>query len=271
MRQLQLCNSTFFHVASRVLYHKIQNLTFIQSILLLKTLSKNDKYSGLVRCLDLSWAQCLPTDNTYRLLNRALNRLRNLKVLSLDDSRISISILEGCTFSLERFTNSILCDGALSRFLVTQPTLKELCLRGFPCPVNPFILPSTALPHLTHFRSVHVGPSMLAEIIEGRSIESVSAAMVMAQMNRFIDALTCSSVPLKRLSIMFFDSPVLSELWPAIGNRLPQLEAMHIVVLTSGRSKTVSTLRSCVTRRKLFTSHAFPGDFERLWTATISV
>lgn len=244
LRQIQLCNSVFFHVASRILYRKIKELKSIKSILLLKTLSQNDKYSHFVRSLDLSWIHSFPISNTYCLLQRALNRLYNLKELILDDTRIPTSILpEESIFSLERFTCSIVCDGALSRFLVSQPALKELCLRGVPSITDPFMLPSTALPQLTHFRSVHLGPFLLAEIVAGRSIESVSAAMVMSQAGRFIHALNRSAVPIRRLSIMFVDSPVLCEVLPALASHLPQLEAMHIVVL-SGQCTIVSISHS---------------------------
>jgi len=64
-------------------------------------------------------------------------------------------------------------------------------------------------------------------------VENVSLAMLTDQANDCLSALTLSALPVKRMSIMFFDSPVPRELMPEITKRLPKLEALQIVVLTA--------------------------------------
>lgn len=229
--RLLLVNSVFFEVTARTLYNNIRGLSPSKSVLLLQTLSSSDKYSPFVRELELDWTECLLTGNIFRLLNRALRRLYNLNSLTVDNYHIVAQVFEGCKFTLQRFTTTIPCDGALASFLASQPDIRELCLRGFHTPKSPLVLPPTSLPRLNHFRALHARPSNLAEIVRGRPVECVSLAMLMEETSDSLNALTLSSLPIKRLSIMFFDSPIPAELFPQITSRMPDLEALHIVVL----------------------------------------
>jgi hypothetical protein len=66
-------------------------------------------------------------------------------------------------------------------------------------------------------------PLLLVEIVRGRPVESAHIIMVhtdIFSINRALDALTFSSVPLKELSLVFWFSP---ELLPAIACRFPKL------------------------------------------------
>jgi len=200
--------------------------------LLLKTLSRNDRYGLLVRNFDFRSAGWLVTGNGHRLFNRALNRLHNLESLTINNTHIIASIFEGCTFSLNRFSTSIVYDNALSRFLTSQSTITELCLSGKSNSQDPFILPSTALPRLKYFRTLYETPILLAQVVGGRPVHSISIVVTQAQTstNKALDALTFSSVPLEALSVLFWISPALCELLPAIARRFPALVELGIFV-----------------------------------------
>lgn len=238
LAHILLVNKFCFQSSSRILYHTIDELSPSKSISLLKTLSSSSEkntniYPPLVRVLDLDWTECHLTGAAIRLLNDALRCLHNLTALVVDNYYLTTKIFKGCTFSLSKLTTTIAIDASLSEFLVTQPNIRELCLRNFRRCETKFILPPTALPRLNHFRALHAGSKFLADTVRGRPVENISLAMSMEETCDCLDALMGSSLPVKRLSIMFFDSPVPGELMPEITRRLPELEALHIVVLTA--------------------------------------
>lgn len=239
LAHILLVNKFCFQSSSRILYHTIDELSPSKSISLLKTLSSSSSekntniYPPLVRVLDLDWTECHLTGAAICLLNNALRCLHNLTALVVDNYYLTTKIFKGCTFSLSKLTTTIAIDASLSEFLVTQPNIRELCLRNFRRCETKFILPPTALPRLNHFRALHAGSKFLADTVRGRPVENISLAMSMEETCDCLDALMGSSLPVKRLSIMFFDSPVPGELMPEITRRLPELEALHIVVLTA--------------------------------------
>ena len=233
LAHILLVDKFCFHISSRVLYHTIDQLSPSTSISLLKCLCANHTYPPLVRVLDLDWTECRLTAAAICLLNRALRRLNNLTALVVDNCYLTTHIFKGCTFSLEKLTTTIAIDASLSAFLITQPNIQELCLRNFRRCETEFVLPSSALPRLNSFRALHAGSKFLANAVEGRPVENVSLVLSAEQTNDCFDALTLSALPVKRLSIMFFDSPVPRELMPEIAKRLPDLEALHIVVLAT--------------------------------------
>ena len=231
--RILLVDKFCFHTSSRIIYHTIDQLSPSKSISLLNSLCANHSYPPLVRVLDLDWTPCDLTAAAIRLLNRALRRLTNLTSLVVDNCYLTTQIFNGCTFSLEKLTTTIAIDASLSDFLITQPNIQELCLRNFRKCETKFALPPSALPRLSHFRALHASSTFLAHTVKGRPVENVSLAMLTEQANDCLSALTLSALPVKRMSIMFFDSPVPRELMPEITKRLPELEALQIVVLTA--------------------------------------
>ncbi|KAG0704096.1 hypothetical protein DFH29DRAFT_399725 [Suillus ampliporus] len=228
-------NSLFHNVASRALYRTISETSSVQAVRLIKTLAYNDTYSRHVRSIDLDFANNLLTANLLRFLHRALQRLKSLTTLILDFSMIDNAadlawIFEGCSFSLMTFTSSMRCDRSLARFLGMQPRITELCLRGFNKEYD-FELEPKALPKLEHFRTVLSYPSIIGEVLRGRPVESVSMSLYPGDVCTSLDTLLLSATAIKRLTVMSFESDPPVTLLPLIADRLPHLEAFHLVVL----------------------------------------
>jgi hypothetical protein len=232
-------SKTFCAISKPILYWSIKfELEPRRCILLLKCLHENASNSSLVHDLDLDSSNCDLTGNFYRLLNRTLRRLTSLVSLSLDfphpyDHHASLAwILDGCSFSLAYLSVSIPCDSHLIRFLQAQPNITGLCLRGLH--TNPQCsLPPTCLPHLSNFRSVNADPSTLAGIIGGRPVEGVSISIRDAHATECLDALSMSSLPIKRLTLMSFDLELPNLLFAEVAKRMPELEALNIIVIQS--------------------------------------
>ena len=228
-------NSLFHDIASRVLYRTITETSSVRAVQLVKTLASNGVYAGHVRSIDLDFAANILTVNFLRLLHLALQRLTSLMTLILDfsmtDNTADVGwILEGCSFSLTSFTSSMRCDRSLAKFLATQPRITELSLRGFNM-LYDFELEPGALPKLEHFRTVMSYPDIIREVLRGRPVQSVSMSLHLGDVNTSLDTLLLSTTAIKRLTVMSFESDPPITLLPLIADRLPQLEAFHLVVL----------------------------------------
>ncbi|KAG1824704.1 uncharacterized protein BJ212DRAFT_1261215 [Suillus subaureus] len=228
-------NSVFHNTASRAVYRNISETSSVKAWRLIKTLASNATYSRHVRSIDLDFANNLITANILRLLNRALQQLKSLTTLILDfsqtDNAADIAwIFQGCSFSLATFTSSMRCDRSLAKFLAMQPTITELCLRGFNKEYD-FTLEPRALPKLEHFRTVLSYPSIIGEVLRGRPVESVSMSLYPGDVCTSLDTLLLSARPIKKLTVMSFESDPPVALLPLIADRLPHLEAFHLVVL----------------------------------------
>ncbi|KAG6334822.1 hypothetical protein ID866_4274 [Astraeus odoratus] len=227
-------NSLFHRVAARVLYRTLLELQPIQAVLLVKTIAHNDLYPTFVRHIELDWADNYLTCNFLRLLNRALRRLRFLLRLTLgftkcDDSDNIAWVLQGCTFSLKGFTTSICCGPLLTRFLGCQNSITDLCLWGMNSLSAPPLAPG-ALPNLTHLRMVLSSPTVTADFVRGRPLESVSMLLSPGDAELSLDALLLTSKPVTRLTVMSFDAGRPVSFLSEIAARLPWLEALHFVV-----------------------------------------
>ncbi|KAF9221108.1 hypothetical protein BS17DRAFT_785922 [Gyrodon lividus] len=231
-----LTTSSVIHkVAARVLYRTNLSVAAKQATLLVGTLAQNDLYPPFVRQIKLDWSENILTANFLRLLNRTLKRLKHLSLLSLEfsshDNMSNMAwFLEGCTFSLNTFMTSMRCEPLLVRFLETQNSIVEVCLRGFN-PACTLPLPPHALPRLAHFRTVLSSPCVTADFVRDRPIESVSMSLCPRDAGISLDAILLSSRPVKRLTVMSFDVEQPAALVNEIATRLPGLEALHAVVL----------------------------------------
>ncbi|KAG2748239.1 hypothetical protein P692DRAFT_20954065 [Suillus brevipes Sb2] len=228
-------NSIFHNTASRAVYRNISETSSVKALKLIKTLALNATYSRHVRSIDLDFANNLITANILRLLNRTLQQLKSLTTLILDFSQTDNAadvawIFQGCSFSLTTFTSSMRCDRSLAQFLAMQPKITELCLRGFNKEYE-FALEPMALPKLEHFRTVLSYPSIVGEVLRGRPVESVSMSLYPGDVQTSLDTLLLSATAIKRLTVMSFESDPPVALLPLIADRLPHLEAFHLVVL----------------------------------------
>ncbi|KAG6901508.1 hypothetical protein C0995_010977 [Termitomyces sp. Mi166 len=245
----------FNEVATRVLYHTIDDLAPVPSIIVLRKLDCEPRLQPLVRRLEVNWTSSTtiePTRNLYSLLHRVLTKLKGLTALSVELPRTGsqIWILHGCSFTLRYFSTSMPCDARLAQYLDSQPSLTDLTLRGYHHGINMipsflglfsgtvmtdncFKLSPTSLPRLTTLRTVHGGPSIIASVVEGRPVHAASIALFPSTSLESLRSLSLSSVPLRRLSIMSFDPTVQDYLVSELAKRFPHLEALHVVILLS--------------------------------------
>ncbi|KAG1796368.1 uncharacterized protein HD556DRAFT_1441672 [Suillus plorans] len=229
-------NSIFHNTAFRAVYRNISETSSVKALKLIKTLASNAPYSRQVRSIDLDFADNLITANILRLLNRALQQLKSLTALTLNFSQTDNTadvawIFQGCSFSLRTFTSSMRCDRSLAKFLAMQPKITELCLRGLNKEYD-FALEPKALPELGHFRTVMSYPSIIGEVLRGRPVESVSMSLHRGDVCASLNTLLLSSTAIKRLTVLILESDPPVALLPLIADRLPHLEAFHLVVLT---------------------------------------
>lgn len=163
-------------------------------------------------------------------------------------------------FRLHSFTTSMHCKSSLARFLDSQPEITELTLRGINSdlensflttlfqsigtlpPDNPlavfldpqpsqFILLPTSLPKLSHFNAVHAGPTVIRNIISSRPVTHMSIPILPSQTMDTLSALSSSSKPLMKLTVMSFDPAALQSLFPELSVRFMELESLNIVAL----------------------------------------
>ncbi|KIK54770.1 hypothetical protein GYMLUDRAFT_176676 [Collybiopsis luxurians FD-317 M1] len=244
-------------VAVRIIYHTITLTKPRQSINCLRTLSEHPRLAILVRSLELHWQNFSHiTRNSYLLALRTLCNTSLLSVLSIDvPSDFHPWNLSSCIFQLKRFSASFPCDNSLIQFLEKQPNLRDLTLRGFnsdpsdfqfnlttfnlnPNP-TPFHLSPEALPRLTRLRAIHAGPDIMESIIRGRPLKQISMPLYADCVCRSLDVLTLSSESIERLNIISFDPNAPIYLLEEIATRLPDLEALHIVILLAQCSEAV--------------------------------
>ncbi|KAG6876225.1 hypothetical protein C0992_000427 [Termitomyces sp. T32_za158] len=228
-------NRVFNDVATRVLYHTIEELEPVLSIAVLRKLDREPRLQPLVRKLEINWVSSTtiePTRNLYSLLHRVLTKLKGLTALSVELPRpgSQIWILNGCSFTLRYFSTSMSCDARLAQYLDSQPSLTDLTLRGYHNGINltpslfglfsgaeatdnSFTLLPTSLPRLASLRTVHSGPSIIASVVKGRPIQAASIALFPST----------SSESLR----------VQDYLVTELATRFPHLEALHVVILLS--------------------------------------
>ena len=229
-------NSHFQAIARRILYRIIPDMPMASCIKCLKALCSNPANAALVRKLSIDWSGHRIVSNLFRLLRDSLTHLPNLRHLSIElspqDNHYGLAwVLGGLRSRLKTLGTSMRCDTPLAAFLETQPDLVELCLRGFQTK-QPFTLSASAMPKLRSFRAVHAGPCVISAVVKGRPVETVSLSMFMEDGCEPLDSLLLSTCPIKRLTIMSLDSTLAPNvLLPEVAARLPELEALHVVVL----------------------------------------
>ncbi|KAJ4490708.1 hypothetical protein J3R30DRAFT_3277255 [Lentinula aciculospora] len=252
-----ISNKRLSAVAIRSLYHTIKLCKPVESVKCLRTLSQNSSIALLVRSLDIHWPYIsYPTQNLYTLAIRALCNTSLLSTLRIDvPPDFHPWDLSGCSFRLKKFSASFPCDKSLIRFLEAQPSLLDLTLRGFnsdpaefsfnlntfnlnPNPI-PFTLSPDALPCLTRLRAIHAGPDIIASILKGRPVNQISMPLYADCVCRSLNVLNLSSKPIERLNIISFDPNAPVYLLDEIADRLPDLEALHIVILLAQCSEAL--------------------------------
>ncbi|TFY61891.1 hypothetical protein EVG20_g6887 [Dentipellis fragilis] len=275
---LLLANTRIHEIARRQLYSHIDDVHGAQAIRLLASLIKYDRPKSnissssllrhlpsrheLVRGLGFDFGNNRLSVNALVLIHNALRRLPHLTALTLEfsstDNRRLLSWIFplDAPFKLKSFITSVRYEPRLARFLESQPELLDLSLRGLQS-ITPFTLKRDALPRLQTFRSVHAGPTVIAEIVANRPVQGVSLSLYSDHDFCALSMLALSSATVKRLTILILDYAAPSELLPQVAAHLPDLEALHIVALVAQYDMSVhvqDTLRGSASLLSAFPS-----------------
>ncbi|KAK7460563.1 hypothetical protein VKT23_009284 [Stygiomarasmius scandens] len=254
LSNLALASRALHSIATSVLYRSLSLEKPRESILCLRTLSRDLRLPTLVRSFEIRWTWTKPSANLHQLVHRVLERMTLLTSLSIEvHADFHPWKLNECTFSLTRFSSSSRCDTSLVEFLEKQSNIEDLTLRGFnsdpseftfrsssfnlnPNPV-PFPISDTALPKLSRLRAIHAGPATVSRLIDGRPLKQVSMPLYADCVHRSLDALELSSARIERLNVISFDPEAPDYLLGEIAKRLPDLEALHVVILLAQSSE----------------------------------
>lgn len=231
--------------ATRKLYRNIVGLNPQQLVRCLRSLSRYSNGTTHVRRLEVVWSAQYPLRTSAALVHRVLKRLPNLRVLSLDFPPEVLDesfgwMLRGLPCSLTTLTTSFRAGPALATFLETQPSLTELCLRGFSDPCN-FPLSQTALPSLHSFRALHVGRGLLRTIAKGRPLVNVTLSLPLEHSSVLLEELQHSTKPMERLTLMGLNLTNPVELVSEIARQMPGLEGFHVFVLILSHTNSEHT------------------------------
>ncbi|KAA1470821.1 hypothetical protein DENSPDRAFT_836711 [Dentipellis sp. KUC8613] len=267
-------NSRIHEIALRQLYSNIDVVRGAQAIQLLASLIKYDKPKptavpassrprhftrrhDLIKGLRIDFCDNQLSVNALVLIHDALRKLPRLTGLTIEfsstDNRRLLSWIFplDAPFKLKTFVTSVRYEPRLARFLESQPELLDLSLRGLQS-ITPFTLKPDALPRLQTFRSVHAGPTVIAEIVANRPVQGVSLSLYSDHDFCALSMLALSSATVKRLTILILDYAAPSELLPQVAAHLPDLEALHIVALVA--QYDMDTLRGSASLLSAFPS-----------------
>jgi len=254
LSNLSLASRALHSIATSVLYRSLSLEKPRESILCLRTLSRDLRLPTLVRSFEIRWTWTKPSANLRQLVHCVLQRMTLLTSLGIEvHADFHPWNLNDCTFSLTRFSSSSRCDTSLVEFLEKQSNIEDLTLRGFnsdpteftfrsssfnlnPNPV-PFPISNTALPKLSRLRAIHAGPATVSRLIDGRPLKQVSMPLYADCVHRSLDALELSSARIERLNVISFDPEAPDYLLGEIAKRLPDLEALHVVILLAQSSE----------------------------------
>lgn len=198
LHPLLLVNQRFSSHAERALYSNLGELPAQRSVRLLLSLANApEARRELVKSLRVNFTENRVLFALEVLIAKVLCLLPRLHTLivevSVHESKhrsLAWIFPRDAPFRLRSFETSIRCvllhffffsqysalkrwsinrlDPDLAAFLESQPEIRDLSLRGMPvCTSSPlaFTLQPSALPHLETFRSVHVDPDTLREVL----------------------------------------------------------------------------------------------------------
>ncbi|KAI0247345.1 hypothetical protein BJV78DRAFT_945249 [Lactifluus subvellereus] len=237
---LLLVNRYLNPIAERLLYRNIGDLSAPRAVrLLLSLVNASAARREIVKALAVDFSDNRVLFALELLVYRVLRLLPHLRALNVEVSihenrqrALAWIFPRDAPFRLRSFSTSIRLHPDLAAFLESQPEIRDLSLRGIPAYASgPFTLQTSALPHLENFRSVHVDPDTLCEVISTRPVVGISLSLFSEHGYRALEVLARTSTPVRRLTILIFDALAPNELLPQLAARLPHLEALHIVAL----------------------------------------
>ncbi|KAN0135128.1 hypothetical protein V8E53_007019 [Lactarius tabidus] len=240
LHPLLLVNQRLSSIAERELYSNLGELPAQRSVRLLLSLANAPAARlSLVKALKVNFTENRVLFALEVLIAKVLCLLPRLRTLIVEVSvhenkhrALAWIFPRDAPFRLRSFETSIRLDPDLAAFLESQPEIRDLSLRGMPVYTSsPFTLQPSALPHLGTFRSVHVDPDTLREVIATRPVQGISLSLFSEHGYRALEVLARTSMPVRRLTILIVDASAPNELFPQLAARLPHLEALHIVAL----------------------------------------
>jgi hypothetical protein len=140
-------------------------------------------------------------------------------------------------------------DAALSKFLDTQPSIRDLVVSGTveqhhalfigddardeydkaKDDEGPFVLQPTSLPRLVSFQAIHGGSVIAASVVPGRPVSHVGLPVFESTIADTLFAVSGTTARLRRLNLLNYHSKGLGYILPLIAAQFPDLTALHLV------------------------------------------
>lgn len=187
--------------AQRVLYHDVEDSNPETHTLFLRTVTTRPQLARLVR--RYSYDADVIDDAIWDLLSiglRSLTGLKDLCIRAHGGLHVAQSLLQDCTFQLERLCCTSYGDEiAFASFLVKQPTLVHLDIHWRPELCD--LVPPHALPNLT---SVVGGYGTMLQFLPGRKVTHLGWTpgfdydMISAPVSASLGHLLSLSLPMPR-------------------------------------------------------------------------
>ena len=244
-----LVSSAFYTLGYCILYRYVTCPRVTRKrILLLQTLVKvsnpMQRPHGLpnpalaVQVLHINFHANTISSNLLRLIQRALKEVTNLNELqfelsSVDNYHHCAWCLSGTSFQLRTLHTSLALDNDFETWInaENQRSIEELSFRGHP-KCSAITISHEALPKLSNFRSVHLDSQFNTAFLRGRPVDSVALTLFPLSRLAELDSLSVTSTPVKRLTALCLEDECSHILISEIATRLPELESLHVVLLS---------------------------------------
>jgi hypothetical protein len=152
---------------------------------------------------------------------RNMTRLRSLTLLGIFDS--SYVLKESCIFNLDTFTCQFPYDESLSKFLQSQPSLREAHFLTHLCFPKLLNLEPTCLPNLTRITAPY---TWLPHIVPGRPVSEVIATYYPFSGNSVdFSIYALSTVPIQKFAISYCLFPKSERL---LASKFPSLTHLKV-------------------------------------------
>jgi hypothetical protein len=152
-------------------------------------------------------------------LAKALRNMTCLRSLTLLNAHVSSNVLDGCTFSLDIFICEFSYSEPLSKFLQSQPSIREA---RFSEPFGPSSFEPTCLPNLTRISANY---TWLPHIVPGRPVSEVTLIGYLRDGHPVdFSCYTLSTAPIQKLEINYTLIQNSEHLFPSIFPSLTHLK-----------------------------------------------
>jgi hypothetical protein len=243
LTKICLLNKICCSCSQDVLYRDIH---FPDTILVCDTLAQSTHLARRVRSFAIR--------NKHPELAKALRNMTCLRSLTLLINYSSSNVLDGCIFSLNTFTCEFSYDKSLSKFLRSQPSLREAHFFTNFCYPELLDLEPTCLPNLTRITAPY---NWLPHIVPGRPLSEVTSIRHPRDGSPVdLSFYALSTTPIQELEISYLLFPKSERLLASIFPSLTHLKVdlgSHLLTIQSGvrfsfilSDNWILILRTCI-------------------------